>query len=89
MRIITVNLPQSYIKAIDTLTGHDGLYPSRSELIRVVVREYLIREIDAAKAFQKFTQSKSLPPINENLCVRVPVEDKLQEYKTYRLVKRS
>ena len=51
MKIITVNLPLSYIRAIKTLTGEGGLYPSRSELIRVAVREFLIQELEAAKSF--------------------------------------
>lgn len=54
MRIITVNLPLSYLKAIDSLTGETGLYPSRSELIRVAVRDFLIKELEAAKSFSKY-----------------------------------
>lgn len=57
MRIITVNLPVSYINAIKILTGEGGLYPSRSELIRVAVREFLILEIKNAQSFTEF-QSK-------------------------------
>lgn len=55
MRIITVNLPLTYLKAIDALTGRSGLYPSRSELIRVAVRQWLIKEIDDSKHFEQFT----------------------------------
>lgn len=97
MRIITVNLPKSYLKAIDALTGKKGLYPSRSELIRVAVRDFLIHELDAAKSFQKFQQSqisltKQPQTIDENLFVRVPVNEAslggISEYKTYKLVKR-
>jgi len=44
LRIITVNLPETYLKAIDRLTGKDGLYPSRSELIRVAVRDWILKE---------------------------------------------
>ena len=54
MRIITVNIPESYIRAIKSLTGDGGLYPSRSELVRVAVREFLISELKAAKSFVKF-----------------------------------
>ena len=57
IRIITVNLPISYIRAIKTLTtGDDKLFPSRSELIRVAVREWLIKELEAAKSFAVFTE---------------------------------
>jgi len=101
LRIITVNLPVSYLKAIDTLTGQKGLYPSRSELIRVAVRDFLIHEIEAAKSFQQFHQKNQIsvrarsPPksIDENLFVQVPMSDSpiegVTEYKTYRLVSKK
>ena len=101
MRIITVNLPVSYLKAIDSLTGQKGLYPSRSELIRVAVRDFLIHEIEASKSFQKFhsknqisVRVRSQPkPIDENLFVQVPVNDSpiegVTEYKTYRLISKK
>lgn len=97
LRIITVNLPVTYLKAIDALTGQKGLYPSRSELIRVAVRDFLIHELDAAKSFQKFQQSqitltKQPQILDENMFVRVPVTEGalegVTEYKTYKLVKR-
>lgn len=63
MKIITINLPESYLKAVDSLVGNEYLYPSRSEAIRVAVREFLIKELEAAKAFQSqfanFKQSGS------------------------------
>jgi len=96
LRIITVNLPVTYLKAIDALTGQKGLYPSRSELIRVAVRDFLIHELDAAKSFQKFqnqiTLAKQPQKLDENMFVRVPVTEGalegVTEYKTYKLVKR-
>ncbi len=54
MRIITVNLTVEMIREIATLTGKDGIYPSRSELVRVALREYLLQELKAAKQFAKF-----------------------------------
>lgn len=97
MRIITVNLPVSYLKAIDRLTGQKGLYPSRSELIRVAMRDFLIHELDAAKSFQKYQQTqiklaKQPQQIDESMFVRVPVKDcaieGVTEFKTYKLVQR-
>ncbi|UYP46985.1 hypothetical protein NEF87_003270 [Candidatus Lokiarchaeum ossiferum] len=97
LRIITVNLPVSYLKAIDALTGQKGLYPSRSELIRVAVRDFLIHELDAAKSFQKYQQNqitlaKQPQQIDDSMFVRVPVKEGaiegVTEYKTYKLVKR-
>ena len=88
MRIITVNLPLSYLKAIDSLTGQKGLYPSRSELIRVAVRDFLLEELNSATDFQKFQQDQKalkfekVQKIDENLFVNVPGD------KTYKLVKK-
>ncbi|RLI62262.1 MAG: hypothetical protein DRO88_12020 [Promethearchaeia archaeon] len=97
MRIITVNLPISYLKAIDSLTGQEGLYPSRSELIRVAVRDFLIHELETAKSFQKYQQAQvsnkiSHKPVDQNMFVQVPISENslngVTEYKTYRLVKK-
>ena len=97
MKIITVNLPVSYLGAIDSLTGEEGLYPSRSELIRVAVRDFLIKELEAAKAFTKYqnqiTSINSRPKeMEDSLFVQVPVENSElsgnMEYKTYRIIKK-
>ena len=45
MKIITVNIPEQYFDAINKLIGEKGLYPSRSELIRCAIREYLLKEL--------------------------------------------
>ena len=96
MRIITVNLPRSYIKAIDTLVGGQGLYPSRSELIRVAVRDFLIRELEAAKSFQHHLKEqiavKRPAKLDESLYVQVPLGENaegVKEFKTYRIVKKE
>lgn len=94
VKIITVNLPVSYLKAIESLTGREGLYPSRSELIRVAVRSFLIRELDAAKSFEKYQQSQQRqkqqkPKIDNDLYIQVPVGESVEgvkEYKTYKKV---
>ncbi|WP_457558629.1 ribbon-helix-helix domain-containing protein [Candidatus Harpocratesius sp.] len=63
IRIITCNVPTTYLNAIDKLitsSNHQGLYPSRSELIRVAVREFLLKELEAAREFEKLKfQSKN------------------------------
>lgn len=92
MRIITVNLPVSFLKMIDGLTGEFALYPSRSELIRVAVRDFLINELQAAKNFTNFQEKsitqitpkveKATEEVDPNLFVQIP------EYKTFRLVKK-
>ena len=58
MKIITVNVPVPYLKTIENLVGDDGLYPSRSELIRVALRDFLIKELEIAKNFPKITKEQ-------------------------------
>jgi len=60
IRIITCNVPVAYLNAIDKLVTnnkHQGLYPSRSELVRIAVREFLLKELEAAKEFERLNYS--------------------------------
>lgn len=45
MKIITINLPMQYIDAIRVLTDLE-LYASRSEAIRVALRNFLSKELE-------------------------------------------
>ena len=45
MKIITINLPEKYLKGIQILQDL-GVYPSRSEAIRTALREFLEDEIE-------------------------------------------
>jgi hypothetical protein len=44
MRLITVKMSEIYVKGLDKLV-ESGLYPSRSEAIRVAIRDLLRREL--------------------------------------------
>jgi Arc/MetJ-type ribon-helix-helix transcriptional regulator len=44
MKIITINLPEKYLNAIQTL-NYLGIYPSRSEAIRIALRDFLDEEL--------------------------------------------
>ncbi|MFP3285820.1 MAG: ribbon-helix-helix domain-containing protein [Acidilobus sp.] len=44
MRLVTVKMPDLYVRAIDELVKEER-YSSRSEVIRVAVRELLKREL--------------------------------------------
>ncbi|MBY9009158.1 MAG: ribbon-helix-helix protein, CopG family [Candidatus Lokiarchaeota archaeon] len=44
MKIITINLPEKYLEAIQTLNDL-GLYPSRSQAIRTALSEFLGDEL--------------------------------------------
>ncbi|MCP4550870.1 MAG: ribbon-helix-helix protein, CopG family [Bacteroidetes bacterium] len=43
MKIATVNIPESYIEAIDSIKG--VLYPSRSEFVRCAFRNILMKKM--------------------------------------------
>ncbi len=93
MKIVTVNVPESYIDAIKRLVGENGLYPSRSELIRCAVREFLIKELRLAKNMPDYNKS-DVDDYDKEKFVRVPIVDSdnkrahVQEFKTYKIIKR-
>ena len=45
MKIVTITLPQEDVKAISKLVGENKIYPSRSELVRCALKDYLIKEL--------------------------------------------
>jgi Arc/MetJ-type ribon-helix-helix transcriptional regulator len=45
MIVITCNMPEMLLKPVDLLVRHHKLYPSRSELTRVALREFLYEEM--------------------------------------------
>ena len=75
--------------------GEHGLYPSRSELIRVAVREFLIKELKMADNMPKYREVKEKEePFDDKKFVRVPVKrlndanEEIREFKTYKIVRR-
>jgi len=93
MKIVTVNIPESYLDSIEKLVGETGLYPSRSELIRVAVRDFLLRELKMANDLAKYKETEIEEFDDENY-VRVPIEklnekdEPVREFKTYKIIKR-
>jgi len=47
MKVLTCNLPEPFIEAMEKIVNEYGLYPSRSELIRVAIREFLKKNLKA------------------------------------------
>lgn len=43
MKIATINLPDKYVTALESLVEL-GFYPSRSEVCREAIKQFLIRE---------------------------------------------
>jgi len=63
MKIITINLPEKYLQAIQILNDM-GVYPSRSEAIRIALRDFLTNELKMFKdlddeSFKMLIRSKS------------------------------
>ncbi|MBA7492428.1 hypothetical protein ES702_02978 [subsurface metagenome] len=92
MKIVTINVPESYIDFINKLIGFNGLYPSRSELIRCAVREFLIKELKMAKseALNKLAILTSNHNDN-NSYVHVPISinaqnEPIKAFKTYKIL---
>ena len=44
LKLITIHLPELYIKDLDELVG-DNYYPNRAEAIRLAVRDMLVAEL--------------------------------------------
>jgi len=94
IKIVTVNVPESYINAIKKLVGEDALYPSRSELIRAAVRAFLLRELALARNQSKRPRKEPEVSLDESKYVRVPIASKdendgpVRDFKTYKIVRR-
>jgi len=59
MKLITVHIPEAYLEAIDQLVAED-IYPNRSEVIRIAIRDLLKNE------FGEFLkQTKKQAPVIE------------------------
>jgi len=92
MKICTINVPESFVKEMEKLVGEDGLYPSRSELIRCAVREFLKKKIELADTIK--AQEREFEDFDEENYVRIPVEkrdnngDSQSLFKTYKILKR-
>ncbi len=54
MKIITINLPEKYLEAIQTLNDL-GVYPSRSEAIRTALSEFLSDELKMFESLDEET----------------------------------
>ncbi|MFW9971087.1 MAG: ribbon-helix-helix domain-containing protein [Candidatus Odinarchaeota archaeon] len=54
LKIITINLPERYLTAIQILNDL-GIYPSRSEAIRIALSDFLTRELKQYKDLENNT----------------------------------
>ena len=86
MKVVTVNVPESYLESIQiVINGEDGLYPSRSELVRVAVRNALIIDM------KMLVIKPIVEEYDEENFVRVPIESGdgvVREFKQYKIIRR-
>ena len=66
MRLVTVKMPEVYVRGIDELVKA-GRYSSRSEVIRIAVRELLMRELWGS------APQATLAPVGPRRIVEAPV----------------
>jgi len=69
------------IKEIDEMVKNNGLYKSRSEMVRIAIKDFIIRRIEEKqKKYRKLFSSKKY--------VRVPVDDNFKtKNKRFRILR--
>jgi Arc/MetJ-type ribon-helix-helix transcriptional regulator len=75
MKIITINLSEPHVKALQVLQDL-GLYPSRSEAIRVAIRDFLQRKLGFS---QKLDEMDAQPSAHEKIAPAAQAVDKKKE----------
>ena len=58
MKLITVNLPDSYLKLLERISICTGI--KRAELLRQAIGSYIIKEINFAKKLEKGLEDKKI-----------------------------
>lgn len=82
MKIVTVNVPESYVDLMSKLVGPDRLYFSRSELIRAAVRAFIKKELKIAENLVKW-----IPPERDDETIaKIPNGD--GTYNTIQILRR-
>ena len=94
MKIVTANTPIKDLERIDILKddytkGKEGIYPSRSELVRVAVNRLILKFLDEINQYKK---PKIEEPFDDENFVRVPVHklniNEASEYRTYKILRK-
>ncbi len=92
MKIVTVNCPESYIDAMGKLAGEGCLYPSRSELVRVAVRDFLINKLnhqDTMNRFDKENKQEGDPNIVKIPIAKIKINGKMvDQYKHFKILRK-
>ena len=74
------------------LTGENGLFPSRSELVRVATREFLLKELRLIKNMTKYNNTATeINDFDTENMVKIPVNrdnEPVREFKVYKILRR-
>ena len=62
MQIITINLPEKYLDAIQILNDYK-IYPSRSEAIRIALKQFLANELKMDEELEEDNDDQGIIPI--------------------------
>lgn len=96
MKIVTVNVPENYVSAINKIVGKDGLYPSRSEFVRTAVQNFLRKEFKLAENMQKWkVNTPEVEEFDDKNFVRIPIiskdenDEPITEFKTYKILREA
>ena len=107
MKIMTIYMPEKYIEGIDKIVKvqgnwqseesgnlNDADFPTRSEFIRVAIREALIKYLDFAEKLDDFNNKpikdffNKIEHFNGAQNKKVIVPTSVKEFKTYKIIKR-
>ena len=89
MKILSINMELEMIDAITSLVGEDKIHSSRSELIRVAVRDQLKRDLANSK---KYKQLEKIREVNKGTkMVNIPIMNEETgeiEYEEHEILRR-
>jgi Arc/MetJ-type ribon-helix-helix transcriptional regulator len=78
MRLITLYLPEPYLRALDRLVNEEQKYPNRAEAIRLAVRDLLIVEAWKLPKFSIRAEKVAAPGLGMSysaLAIQEKIED--------------
>jgi Arc/MetJ-type ribon-helix-helix transcriptional regulator len=95
MKVVSAHVPVSHLEAIDKLVGKNGLYPSRSELVRNAIKKYLLKKL---KMIKKISNDAPISESKEKMedkgdYVKVPIENRDEnepekQFEIYKILKK-
>ncbi len=95
MKIVSAHVPVSDLEKIDKLVGKQGLYPSRSEVVRYAIKKYLVDKLKIVKKVSNTDKNikEDKHTEEEHKYVKVPVDDNgtdnpEKQFEIYKILKK-